>query len=88
MNKRDKLMNVLNMKFPKGWFKPSEDFDGVSGGIWTGEGAYDNDDMCLFDYYDNTGYYVNGLHPALQNILDQHGFFAEPYDSGTWLIWE
>ena len=37
---RDELLAVLKETYPKAWFKKSEDFDDIEGGIWTGEGAY------------------------------------------------
>jgi hypothetical protein len=38
---RDKLLETIREKYPHAWFKPSEEFDGVDGGIWTGEGSYE-----------------------------------------------
>ncbi len=63
--KRDQLLRTLKEKYPKAWFKPSEEFDGIPEGIWTGEGSHEiyrieadeyfpiglECEVPLFDYY-------------------------------------
>ena len=80
--KRDQLIETLKTKFPRHFFRPSEDCDGADGGVWmSGEEG-------LIDYYgpDNTGsgYYVE---PQLNKLIEDSGFFLEPHDPGTWFAW-
>ena len=48
---RDELLDLLWAKYPKGWFKTSEQFNGAEGGIWTGENSMMDDGTPMFDYY-------------------------------------
>ena len=80
--KRDTLIKNLNSKFNLNAV-PSEDFNGNKGGIWI------RDDICKpeTDYYN----YAEGtMDPdnKLNKFLDSKGWFAEPYDSETIMIWK
>jgi hypothetical protein len=71
----DNLIKELKAVFPHEFFRRSEEFDGHSGGVWfSGESG-------LVDYYEE---YTD---PKLQEILDKHGFFIEPYDPGTMMAY-
>lgn len=87
---RYELMSILTKKFPKMWMKESEEFGAPRNGIWTGEGSYDNDGCEMFNYYANptSTLYDMGINKELVDILDEHGWFAEWYDSGTVLIYK
>jgi len=89
---RDELMNALEKMYPKAWFKDGEDFrnDGSNNSIWTGEGSYANNGMELFNYYSEDyeeKNYIMGVYKPLHNFLKSVGYFAEPNDPGTYLIY-
>ena len=87
---RDTLLEILVKTFPKGWFKESEGFDGREGGIWTGEGSEMKDGLSMFDYWSEDYeevIYQMGVHKDLIKILDEHGYYAEAYDPGTYMIY-
>jgi hypothetical protein len=67
------------------WARPSEEFDGVEGGIWsTGEETLP-DGLYL---YDSWGDITNGTHPEIKPWLEEAGWFIEPVDPGTLMIWK
>lgn len=97
---REKLMGILAEKFPKMWMKTTEEFNGHTGGIWTGEGSSvdenlideeTNDvetfDVPIFNFDADNTIYEMGVHKSLVAVLDEHGWFAEWYDSGTIMIY-
>lgn len=95
---REKLMGILAEKFPKMWMKESEQFDGRGGGIWTGEGSFvlekfvmddkhEEFEEPIFEYDADNSIYEMGVHKSLVKVLDEHGWFAEWYDSGTVMIY-
>jgi len=81
MKSRNYVMQALATKFKLNAV-PSEDFDGVEGGIWI------RDDICKqeTDWYA----YAEGTMQDndLNRFLKKAGWFAEPYDSETILIWK
>lgn len=106
---RRKLISELRKISIEGkdaFFKPSEDFDGNDGGIWTGgegnpslmdnftddEGKTYSCEMGMFDYqyeYNPRSIYTDfGVHPKVQAILDEAGWFAEWHDGGTMFLWK
>lgn len=91
MTNREKLMELLKQQFPKMWMKTSEEFaDSFVGGIWTGENSYDNEELPMFDYHSEDYkeiLYVMGVRKTLADLLQQHGWFCEFYDSGTVFIY-
>ena len=78
--KRDTLIKHLETKFNLNAV-PSEDFNGTTGGIWI------RDDICKpdTDYYP----YAEGTMQdnKLNRFLTKAGWFAEPHDSETIMIW-
>lgn len=77
---RNTVMKALQEKFVLNAV-PSEDFDGSEGGIWI------RDDICKpeTDYYP----YAEGTmqENELNTFLTKAGWFAEPYDSETIMIY-
>jgi hypothetical protein len=68
--------------------KPSEEFDSTSkGGIWFSNEGRGIDGLPIYDSYGETegfsGGYPYEFHPKLQHLMERHGWFIEPYDSGT-----
>ena len=88
---RDKLIRLINKEMPEAKAVESEDFNGSSGGIWF-RGSEDwHDDEPIFNAYcEPTMCQTNclGVHVKLDAILDEHGWHAEPYDSGTLFAWK
>jgi hypothetical protein len=83
----DQLMEKLEKKFPKAWFKEGGLFNSAHAGtIWTGEGSYNNKGEELFKYHEFVGKYDMGIHKDLREFLDKNGAYAEAYDSGTYFI--
>lgn len=74
------LINKINAAFPAALAVPAEDFHGRPGdGIWFRGSEDQIGDRLLFEY-DNI---EQEVHPEVEAILTQAGWFAEPYDSGT-----
>ena len=78
----DNMLDALYKKFNLNAV-PSEDFDGHKGGIWI------RDDICKeeTDFYP----YAEGTMDAdnkLNQFLAENGWFAEPHDSETIMIWK
>ena len=64
------------------FFRPSEDFDGHKGGIWTGgEGEPSIDGEGIFNYWGSNN-------PDVEKFLEERGWFAEWYDAGTMFLWK
>jgi len=88
--KREKLMDILESKYPKMFLRTTEQFSGSKGGIWTS--GEDNlpakDGKSLFDYYADGGKYELGVHKEIGDLLLKHGWYAEWYDCGTIMLWE
>jgi hypothetical protein len=81
---RASLIKQINKRFPDIWMKPSEEFNGSKGAIWTGEGS-DIDNVSAFEHY---GYRdTMGIHPDLWNFLKAKGWHCEWYDGGTVFIY-
>ena len=52
------------------WFKGSEDCDVVQGNA-------------MFEYYNEDWLPTSGVNPDFDEFMTEHGWFCEPYDSGT-----
>ena len=62
---------------------PSENFDGSKGGIWiSGEGCDHR-----INYWSENSEYVFGIHPDLNKIVEDQGWFFEWQDAGTLMCW-
>lgn len=72
------LIKKINKAIPEARAVPMADWDGSDDGIWF-RGSE--------DYVEADGRLIFGggfdVHPKLEKILDDAGWFAEPYDSGT-----
>ena len=81
-----KHIKALKALFPSSFLKPSEDFDGTKGGIWTGfgeDGTIQN--SIPSDYWpDGEEEFVD---EKLTKYMDENDLFFEPYDAGTYMIW-
>ena len=79
----DKLIKKLNATFPGINAVSTVEWDGNEGGIWfRQEGNLHPDGTYYFDYYGS-----RQVHPEVEKMLDSAGFFAEPYDAGTWMAY-
>ena len=74
-----KHIKALKALFPSSFLKPSEDFDGTKGGIWTGFG-----EDGTIDYCPDGEEFVD---EKLTKYMDENDLFFEPYDAGTYMIW-
>lgn len=83
---RSKLMKLINKEMPEARAVPSEDFNGHDGGIWFRGSEDAHKDEYIYNIYSNPA--THGVHMKLDEILDEHGWFAEPYDSGTLFAWK
>lgn len=94
--RRDRAIEELKRTFPgiEG-ICASEDLGWNPGGIHLGNAAEGghidgvaacNPNWCDYDISELI--WVGGVHRKLEELLDHLGFFAEPYDPGTWLAWE
>lgn len=84
-----RLAKDIKKKFPHVWIKPGGDFDSDSkNSLWTGEGS-EIDGYPAFDHYDTKEIlYTMGVHKKLEKFLQSRGYFAEPYDAGTYFIYK
>ena len=92
---REELIAELQRRYPKMFFKTSEEFftDKTEGGIWTTAECTDqlHSGLPLFDYYSQDGgsrHYTFGVNNFLHNWLEEQGWYCEFYDPGTVMIWE
>ena len=83
---RSKLMKLINKEMPEARAVPSEDFNGHDGGIWFRGSEDAHKDEYIYNIDSNPA--THGVHMKLDEILDEHGWFAEPYDSGTLFAWK
>ncbi len=76
------LIDILNNKFPGCNAVSTEDWDGRTGGIWfRGTESCEINELPLF----NQEIFADtmGVNTALDKLLSYHGWYGEPYDSGT-----
>ena len=59
------------------------------GGIWTsGESGYTYMGRAAFNYYSESPAYQSGIFVPFEDMLNEHGWYAEWYDPGTIFIFE
>ena len=78
----EKMIDILNDKFPGCNAVSTEEWDGRSGGIWfRGTESCTVDDMPFFnlEVYQDTF----GVNPAVDKLLSYHGWYGEAHDAGT-----
>jgi hypothetical protein len=87
---REKMMELLEAKYPNMFLRTTEEFDGGKGGIWTSgeDGLAGKDGFALFNYYAEGKRYQFGVHTEIYNFLEKHGWYAEWYDCGTIMLYE
>ena len=87
INEND-LIKIINKQLPEAQAVPIKEFyEDDSNGIWF-KGSEDYckaDDLPIFDYYQEFG---NDIHPTLSKILDDAGWYGEPYDVGTLMAYK
>ncbi len=82
---RNQLKAAIAKKFPKVWTRDSEEFNGASGAIWTGEGS-EIDGIDAFNMYLEG--FEFGVHPELAEFLESKDWHAEAYDAGTFFLYK
>ncbi len=87
---REKMMELLEAKYPQMFLRTTEEFDGGKGGIWTSgeDGLAGKDGFALFNYYAEGKRYQFGVHTEIYNFLEKHGWYAEWHDCGTIMLYE
>ena len=85
--KQGHLINKINRLIPIANATPKEEFDGGSG-IWIRGSEYSfkgslDYGRLLFEYYD----FEDQVHPDLKEIIEDAGWFYEPYDAGTLMLY-
>lgn len=84
------LIELLNKKFPGCNAVSTKEWDGNEGGVWfrgsescdiTTE--YDGETYKMPLYNDEVFQDTFGTNPEVEEFLDQHNWYSEPYDSGT-----
>lgn len=82
--KQGHLINKINRLIPIAKATPmSEFYDDDSIGIWIRGSEYSYKDRLLFEYYD----FENQVHPELLKIIEDAGWYGEPYDAGTLMLY-
>lgn len=85
---RDELMDLLENKYKIKTVRTSEEFNGQTEGIWV---AGDNEEELsgnrMFDYYNRSAKYTNGVLKQLRTAVEKTGWWFEWNDPGTIMIW-
>ena len=87
--KQGHLINKINRIIPIANATPmSEFYDDDSTGIWIRGSEYSykgslSYERLLFEYYD----FENQVHPDLKEIIEDAGWYGEPYDAGTLMLY-
>ena len=83
----EKMIALIESKYPDLQPAPSEDFNGMDGGIWfKGTESAEVNGMPIFNYYaeDNEEkFYVMHVEKGFRAFLEENGWFPEPNDPGT-----
>ena len=84
MLNHNEVIELLNKTFPELKAVDSAEFYGDSeytGGMWFkgSEKGLAPNGLPLFDYWNDD----QDVHKELEDMLHKHGYYAEPYDSGT-----
>lgn len=80
--KRDDLIEYLNKKYPEIDADYSEDFGVSGGGIW----LKGTEDMCWDS--EILAFQTDATLNEVNDFLSENGWFIEPYDHGTFMIWK
>ena len=91
--KEKTLINKINKLMPQAKAVPLAEFydDPKAEGIWfRQEGNEHSDGFPIYDSYCEFGIHMdtNGVHGKLYKILDDAGWYSEPYDAGTLMAYE
>lgn len=85
---REELMDLLENKYKIKTVRTSEEFNGQTEGIWV---AGDNEEELsgnrMFDYYNSSAKYANGVLKQLRTAVEKTGWWFEWNDPGTIIIW-
>lgn len=85
---REELMDLLSNKYNIKTVRTSEEFDGQTDGIWV---AGDNEEELsgnrMFDYYNRSAKYANGILKQLKTAVEKTGWRFEWNDPGTIMLW-
>jgi len=90
MASREDLIVLLEKRYSGLSLRTTEEFDGSANGIWSSAESFISakDGFTLFDYYtENYKRYDLGVHQEFNNLLEEHGWYAEWYDAGTIMFW-
>jgi hypothetical protein len=85
---RDEVMNYLTSKYKIKFVKPSEEFSkDYEGGIWiAGDNGETLSNGKIFDYYNNSSKYKNGILKNVVEVIGKMGWSFEWNDPGTVLL--
>ena len=82
--KQGHLINKINRLIPIANATPiSEFYDDDSTDIWIRGSEYYFKNRLLFEYYD----FDEPVHPDLLKIIEDAGWFYEPHDAGTLMLY-
>lgn len=85
---KQELIDLLNEKYKEiGATDAAEFYGHESDGVWlkgtetqiiNGHRVYD----------DNAFFQQDGVNPELESLFKENGWYGEPYDSGTLMVWK
>jgi hypothetical protein len=85
---RDALMNLLETKYKIKTVRTSEEFNGQTEGIWVaGDNGEEMSGNKIFDYYNSSAKYANGILKQVRAAVEKTGWWFEWNDPGTLIIW-
>lgn len=85
---REELMDLLETKYKIKTVRTSEEFNGQTEGIWVaGDNGEELSGNKMFDYYNSSAKYANGVLKQLRTAVEKTGWWFEWNDPGTIIIW-
>lgn len=85
---REELMDLLENKYKIKTVRTSEEFNGQTEGIWVaGDNGEELSGNKMFDYYNRSAKYTNGVLKQLRTAVEKTGWWFEWNDPGTIMIW-
>lgn len=85
---REELMDLLETKYKIRTVRTSEEFNGQTEGIWVaGDNGEELSGNKIFDYYNSSAKYANGVLKQFRTAVEKTGWWFEWNDPGTMMMW-
>ena len=85
---REELMDLIETKYKIKTVRTSEEFNGQTEGIWmAGDNGEELSGNSIFDYYNGSAKYANGVLKPFRATIEKCGWWLEWNDPGTIMAW-